>query len=201
MTRLLFRLYDPQKGEVQLGSTNVRNVLVSDLRQRVGIVTQNVQLFHASIRDNLTFFDPEIPDDDILAVIHQLGLTNWYGALEVGLDTVLAAEGGDLSAGEAQLLALTRIFLKDPGLIILDEASSRLDPATEQLLECAIGRLLEGRTGIIIAHRLSTVQRADEIMILENGQILEHGERTILADDPGSQFYQLLQTGMEEVLA
>jgi ABC-type multidrug transport system fused ATPase/permease subunit len=201
MTRLLFRLYDPQKGQVLLGSTNVRNVLVSELRQRVGIVTQNVQLFHASIRDNLTFFDPEIPDDAILAVIHQLGLDRWYGALEVGLDTVLAAEGGDLSAGEAQLLALTRIFLKDPGLIILDEASSRLDPATEQLLEGAIERLLEDRTGIIIAHRLSTVQRADEIMILENGQILEHGERTILADDPGSQFYQLLQTGMEEVLA
>jgi ATP-binding cassette subfamily B protein len=201
LTRLLFRLYDPQDGQVCLSGMDVREVPLANLRQRVGIVTQNVQLFHASIRDNLTFFDPRIPDEDILAVIHQLGLTRWYEALEGGLDSILAAEGGGLSAGEAQLLALTRIFLKDPGLIILDEASSRLDPATEQLLESAIDRLLEGRTGIIIAHRLATVQRADEIMILENGLILEHGERTNLADDPGSQFYQLLQTGMQEVLA
>lgn len=200
LTRLLFRLYDPQGGCVRLGGTDVRDVLITNLRQRVGIVTQNVQLFHASIRDNLTFFDPEIPDGDILAVIRQLGLTSWYKSLEDGLDTVLAAEGGDLSAGEAQLLALTRIFLRDPGLIILDEASSRLDPATEQLLEQAIGRLLENRTGIIIAHRLATVQRADEIMILEKGQVLEHGERDVLVSDPGSHFYQLLQTGMAEVL-
>jgi ATP-binding cassette subfamily B protein/ATP-binding cassette subfamily C protein len=201
MTRLFFRLYDPQDGQVRLGHTDVRDVHLDVLRRRVGIVTQNVQLFHASIRDNLTFFDPEVPDDEILAVIHQLGLTRWFDGLEKGLDTVLAAEGSDLSAGEAQLLALTRIFLKDPGLIILDEASSRLDLATEQLLEGAIERLLENRTGIIIAHRLGTVQRADEIMILENGRILEHGERLLLADDPGSQFYHLLQTGMEEVLA
>jgi len=201
MTRLLFRLYDPQGGVVRLGDTNVRGVRVEELRKRVGIVTQNVQLFHASIRDNLTFFDPEIPDEDILAVIHQLGLTRWYGTLEQGLDTVLAAGGGDTSAGEAQLLALTRIFLKDPGLIILDEASSRLDPATEQLLESAIDRLLENRTGIIIAHRLATVQRADEIMILEQGELLEHGGRAALAEDPGSQFSLLMKSGMEDVLA
>ncbi len=201
LTRLLFRLYDPQQGRVLLNRTNLRQIPLRNLRQRIGIVTQNVQLFNASIRDNLTFFDPEIPDGEILRVIHQLGLTSWYETLENGLDTVLAAGGGDLSAGEAQLLALTRIFLKDPGLIILDEASSRLDPATEQLLVRAIDRLLEGRTGIIIAHRLATIQRADEIMILEQGRILEHGERAVLAADPGSEFYKLLQTGMEDVLA
>ena len=200
LTRLLFRLYDPQEGQVLLGDTDLRDIPLVDLRQRVGIVTQNVQLFNASIRDNLTFFDPEIPDEDILDVIHQLGLTRWYEGLEKGLDTILAAGGGDLSAGEAQLLALTRIFLKDPGLVILDEASSRLDPATEQLLENALDCLLDGRTGIIIAHRLATVQRADEIMILDEGRILEHGERQTLAADPNSRFYQLLQTGMEEVL-
>ncbi|HZB95827.1 MAG TPA: ABC transporter ATP-binding protein, partial [Herpetosiphonaceae bacterium] len=104
-------------------------------------------------------------------------------------------------AGEAQLLAFTRVLLKDPGLVILDEASSRLDPATERLLERAIDRLLAGRTGIIIAHRLRTVQRAGAIMILENGHIAEYGPQTELCADPHSRFYGLLQTGLEEALA
>jgi ATP-binding cassette subfamily B protein len=98
------------------------------------------------------------------------------------------------------LLAFTRIFLKDPGLVILDEASSRLDPATEHLIERAVDRLVQNRTAIIIAHRLGTVQRADQIMILENGHIREYGQRAALASDPESRFYSLLQAGMEEVL-
>ncbi|HSM75894.1 MAG TPA: iron ABC transporter permease, partial [Desulfobacterales bacterium] len=103
-----------------------------------------------------------------------------------------------LSAGEAQLLTLGRVFLADPGLVILDEASARLDPATEHLLEQALNKLLAGRTAIIIAHRLGTVQRADEIMVLGNGRLLEHGPRAALAADPNSYFYHLLQTGLEE---
>ena len=118
-----------------------------------------------------------------------------------GLDTELESGGGGLSAGEAQLLAFARIFLQDPGLVILDEASSRLDPATERLIERAVDRLVQDRTAIIIAHRLGTVQRADEIMILEGGRIGEHGARAELAADPNSHFYGLLQTGLEEVLA
>jgi ATP-binding cassette subfamily B protein len=110
-----------------------------------------------------------------------------------------------MSAGEAQLLAFTRLLLKDPGLIILDEAASRLDPITEQRLERAITRLLHGeggrRSGIIIAHRLRTVQRADDILILEGGRVVEYGPRARLAADPGSRFYRLLQTGVEEALA
>jgi ABC-type multidrug transport system fused ATPase/permease subunit len=98
-------------------------------------------------------------------------------------------------------VAFTRIFLRNPGLVILDEASSRLDPATEQLIERAVDRLLQGRTGIVIAHRLATVQRADEIMILEEGRIREHGERRALAADEGSRFASLLRAGLEEVLA
>jgi ABC-type multidrug transport system fused ATPase/permease subunit len=121
-------------------------------------------------------------------------------SLPEGLDTRLASGSGGLSAGEAQLLALTRIFLEDPGVVVLDEASSRLDPATERLIEHAVDRLLDGRTAIVIAHRLGTVQRADEIMILEDGAICEHGDRAALARDPDSRFTSLLQTGMEEVL-
>ncbi|MCI0398083.1 MAG: ABC transporter ATP-binding protein/permease [Chloroflexi bacterium] len=200
LTRLLFRLYDPTGGRIRLDGRDLRGMATAELRQQVGLVTQNVQLFHATVRDNLTFFDRAIPDQTILDVIHELGLARWYESLEEGLDTVLAAGGGGVSAGEGQLLAFTRIFLKDPGLVILDEASSRLDPATEQLIERVVDRLLQNRTAIIIAHRLNTVQRADEILILERGRILEHGSRPRLAADPNSRFYHLLQTGIEELL-
>jgi ATP-binding cassette subfamily B protein len=208
LSRLLFRLYDPDTGAVRLGDqarpgtslTDIRRVPLADVRQRVGIVTQNIQLFHATVRDNLTFFDGRIPDEHILKVLQDVGLGDWLHALPKGLDSELES-GGGLSAGEAQLLAFTRIFLQDPGLVILDEASSRLDPATEHLIERAVDRLLQGRTAIVIAHHLGTVQRADEIMILENGRIAEYGPRVELAADPASRFYNLLQTGMEEVLA
>ena len=200
LTRLIFRLYEPSGGQILLDGQNLRGFQIHGLRQRVGIVTQEVQLFRASVRDNLTFFDRDILDERILAVLGELGLMDWFKALPHGLDTELASSGHNLSAGEGQLLAFARIFLRDPGLVILDEASSRLDPATEQRIERAIDRLLQNRTAIVIAHRLGTVQRADEIMILEDGQISEFGERASLAGDPESQFARLLKTGMEEVL-
>ncbi|MEO7909650.1 MAG: ABC transporter ATP-binding protein [Roseiflexaceae bacterium] len=199
LTRLLFRLYDVTSGAIQLGSTDIRELRFDSLRQRVGMVTQDVQLFHATVRENLTFFDPSIPDQRILAVLEDLELLTWYQSLANGLDTMLAGSGG-LSAGEAQVLAFTRVFLRNPGLVILDEASSRLDPATERLIERAVDRLLAERTGIIIAHRLATVMRADDILILEGGRIREYGEREALRNDPSSRFAELLRTGMEEVL-
>jgi len=203
LTRLLFRLYDPDDGEICLsdgsGPASIAQLSLADLRRRVGMVTQDIQIFHAPVRDNLTFFDQTIPDERILRVIRQLGLDEWLASLPHGLDSELDS-GGGLSAGEAQLLAFARIFLQDPGLVILDEASSRLDPATEHLIEQAVDRLVQGRTAIVIAHRLRTVQRADEIMILDDGRIGEHGARVDLLSDAGSRFYRLLQTGLEEVL-
>ncbi len=154
-----------------------------------------------SVRDNLTLFDRSISDDQIQAVIEELELAEWYGALPQGLNTQLETGGRGLSAGEAQLLAFTRVFLRDPGLVILDEASSRLDPATEQLIERAVDKLLRNRTAIVIAHRLGTVHRADEIMILQDGEIAEHGQRTALVANLHSRFSHLLQTGLEEVFA
>ena len=209
LTRLLFHLYDLDQGVIRLGHSggpdmdmaDIRRVALADLRQRVGIVTQNIQLFHASVRENLTFFDDSVSDERIFQALHDLGLWEWYQSLPQGLDTELESGGGGLSAGEAQLLAFARIFLRDPGVVILDEASSRLDPATEHLIERAVDRLVYNRTTIIVAHRLGTVQRADEIMILEKGTISEYGARAALADDPTSQFYRLLRTGLEEVLA
>jgi ABC-type multidrug transport system fused ATPase/permease subunit len=201
LARLLFRLYDPANGTIGLNGVDIRDLALGDLRDRVGMVTQDVQLFQASIRDNLTFFSRRIGDDRIERVLKDVGLWRWACSLPEGLDTHLAAGGQGLSAGESQLLAFARVFLRDPGLVVLDEASSRLDPATEGLLERAMDMLLRDRTAIIIAHRLRTVQRADDILILEQGRIVEYGPRTTLLGDPASRFYSLLRTGLEEVLA
>ena len=198
MTRLLFRLYEPNMGEIRLGGMPIMKVQQDNLRQNVGLVTQDVHLFYASVRDNITLFNDEITDSQILSVIEELGLSEWYASLSNGLDTVIAS--GELSAGEAQLLAFARVFLKDPGIIILDEPSSRLDPATEQQIDRAVQKLLHNRTGIIIAHRLGTVERVNEIMILEDGAVQEHGKRERLVGDPNSRFSQLLKTGLEEVI-
>ncbi|HLO14357.1 MAG TPA: ABC transporter ATP-binding protein, partial [Anaerolineales bacterium] len=199
LTRLLFRLYDPDSGSVQLGGTDLQQVRLDELRQRVAMVTQDVQLFQASVRDNLTFFNHSIRDEQLEQVLKQLRLWKWVQSLPNRLDTLLAG-GQSLSAGEAQLLAFARVFLKDPGLVILDEPSSRLDPATETLMERAVDRLFAECTGVVIAHRLKTVQRADDILILENGYVIEYGPRTVLASDSSSRFHHLLQTGLEEAL-
>jgi ATP-binding cassette, subfamily B, bacterial len=201
LTRLLFRFYDPQHGAIRLDGIDIKGLSMRALRQRIGMVTQEVQLFHASVRDNLTLFNPQLSDARILETIAELGLGPWLRALPAGLDTELAPGGGGLSAGEAQLLAFTRVFLRDPAVVVLDEASSRLDPATEQLIGRATERLIQGRTAIIIAHRLATVERVDEILILEDGRIIEHGHRAALRADPASRFAQLLRTGLTEVLA
>lgn len=199
--RLVFRLYDVNTGSIKINNRDVRDVHLESLRHNIAIVTQDVQLFKASIRDNLTFFDRSISDERIIAALEELELGDWLRSLPKGLDSQLETGSRSLSAGEAQLLAFTRVFLKNPGLVILDEASSRLDPATEQKLEHAMDRLLKGRTAIIIAHKLNTLHRADDVLILESGHILEYGNRMQLASASTSRFYQLLQTGMEEVLA
>ncbi len=200
LTRLLFRLYDPTEGCIRLGGADLRDLAFDDLRGRVGMVTQDVQLFGASVRDNIALFDPRVTDEQIHAALARLELSDWVQKLG-GLDAELAAGGGGMSAGEAQLLAFTRLLLRDPGLVILDEAASRLDPVTEARLERAIDRLLAGRTAIVIAHRLRTVARADDILILEEGRVVEFGPRLQLAADPASRFHRLLQTGLEEALA
>lgn len=200
LTRLIFRFYDPQRGRVRIDDVDLRELRIGDLRRRVGLVTQEVQLFQASVRDNLTFFDASISDERIMRVLGELGLLEWLGRLPNGLDSELESSAGGLSAGEGQLLAFARVFLADPGLVVLDEASSRLDPATEQRIERAVDTLLRGRTALIIAHHLDTVQRADDILILQDGRILEYGPRRALAAQPDSRFAQLLRTGMQEVL-
>jgi ABC-type multidrug transport system fused ATPase/permease subunit len=183
LTRFLPRFYDPLAGTVRLGGVDVRAARLADVRARIGLVTQDVHLFNARLRDNLTLFDSGMPDARIRAV----------------LDTLLGSGGVGLSAGQAQVLACARIFLRDPDLVILDEASSRLDPATERLVHVALGRLLDGRTGIIVAHRLATVAYADDILVLEDGRVREYGPRGRLAADPTSHFAGLLRAATEEI--
>ena len=198
ITRLLFRLYDPDQGRVLLGGQDVRDARASDLRAQVGVVTQDVRLFEGTVRDNLTLLDYTIPDSRMMEVIDELGLGPWYADLPDGLDTMLRSEGAGMSAGEAQLLAFARVFLRDPRVVVLDEASSRIDPGTERLIERAVDRLVEGRTVIVIAHRLSTLDRCDEVMVLEKGRIIEHGDRSRLASDPASRFRRMLAIAARE---
>jgi ATP-binding cassette subfamily B protein len=200
---LLSRLYDPTGGEVRLGDVSLRAATLADVRRRVGVVTQEVQLFGGTVRDNLTLFDTAISDERLWRALDALGLASWLRALPERLDTPLAAGGGGLSAGEAQLLAFARVFLRDPGVIILDEASSRLDPATEALIGRAIEAVLRDRTAVIIAHRLDTVRRADRVLILDGGRIVEWGARAALAADPASRYAALLRAdaASQEVLA
>lgn len=201
ISRLLFRFLDVTDGAVRLGGVDVRDARLDELRDRVGLVTQDVQLFAGALRDNVTLFDATVTDQVLTEVFAALDLDTWLAELPDGLDTLLGLTGRGLSAGEAQLVALARVFLKNPGLVVLDEASSRLDPHTEQLLERAVARLLEGRTGIVIAHRLTTVERADRILVLEAGRVAEFGRRDDLVRDEGSRFSTLLRAGLREVLA
>ena len=197
ITRLISRLYDPHEGTVRLGGIDLREVESASLRRAVGVVTQDVQLFRATVKDNLTFFTDR-SDEEILAVLKEAGLGGWIQS--VGLTTQLGPGGQGLSAGEQQLLAFARVFLQNPGVVILDEPSSRLDPATEMLLAQATERLFSGRTVVIVAHRLETVRTADEIMVVEAGRVVEHGAREELAAAPGSRYARLLVTGRGALL-
>ncbi len=201
--RLLARLWDVTDGAVRLAGVDVRDASVAELRHRVAVVSQDVDLLRATLRENLTFLGTtEATDEELRSALRDVGLDGWADGLPDGLDTMLDDRVG-LSSGQAQLLAFARVLLSKPGLVILDEATSRLDPDTEQRLALAAERALAGRTVVIIAHRLSTLDSVDEILVLERGRALEHGPRAALADDPTSQFARLLSisANAEGVLA
>ncbi|MDF2724123.1 MAG: transporter, partial [Paenibacillus sp.] len=181
ISRLLLRLYNNDSGIIRVGGEDIRTLRLPALYRRVGMVTQDVQLFDGTLRDNLTLFDSSVADETILQTLDKLGLRNWVEQMPQGLDTHLPAGGSSVSAGEAQLFALARVFLTKPSLVILDEPSSRLDAATEAALQSAVDQLLAHCTGIIIAHRLSTLEKVDKIMVLHNGRIVEFGSREALA--------------------
>ena len=195
LSRVLLRLVDVTDGEIRLGGLPLRSLDLEHLRSRTGVVSQDVHLFAASIRDNLRLFDETIDDAALHDALAELQLTDWLARLPEGLDTVLGPGGEGLSAGESQLVALTRLFLRSPDLVVLDEASSRVDPETERAVIGAIDRLTRDRTAIVIAHRLSTVERLDEILVLDRGRVAEHGPTAELRADPDSRYSQYLALG------
>jgi ATP-binding cassette, subfamily B, bacterial len=201
--RLLARIWDVPPGAradagagaVRIGGVDVRDLTIDALRRRVAVVSQDVELFRASVRDNLTLFGARAATDHRLrAVLAEVGLAGWLAALPDGLDTRLDG-GHGLSAGESQLLAFARAFLADPAVVVLDEASSRLDPETQRRIASATDALLAGRTAVVIAHRLDTLDRVDEIAVVDHGHIVEHGRRLDLAADPTSRYARLRRAG------
>ena len=199
LARLLVRLHDTRDGAVEVGSVDVRDLTLQQLRSRVALVSQEVHVLRATVCDNLTLFDTRIDDDSITGAIEQLGLGPWFDALPDGLDTVVREGGAGMSAGESQLLSFGRAFLGDPSVVVLDEASSRLDPATELVVERAVDALLAGRTGIVIAHRLATLERCHAVCVIDHGRVVEHGPREELASSSSSRFGALLRTGLDVV--
>ncbi len=195
MSRLVLRLIDATGGTVLLGGIPIEQIPLSDLRRRVALVPQEVELLSGTIRDNVTLFDEAPTDGAVASALRNAGL----GTLaDGGIHRQLGAGGTGLSAGEAQLLALARVWLRDPDIVVLDEATARVDPATEERLEAAIARLTLGRTTLIIAHRLSTLRHVDEIVVLDHGRIIEHGNRVDLADDIDSRYRNLLELALDD---
>ncbi len=194
LSRLVLRLVEATGGELRLNGVPIAEIPFSELRRRVAMIPQEVELFSGSLRDNITLFDPAPTDAEVEHALQRAGL----GALVTGgIHRELGAGGAGLSAGEAQLLALARVWLRDPDLVVLDEATARVDPDTEARLDAAVGELMRGRTTLVIAHRLSTLRHVDEILVLDHGNVLEHGERHTLAADPTSRFHHLLEIALE----
>jgi len=175
LAKLMARLYDPQTGTVSFGGVNLRDASMDDLRRRIVVIPQEGFLFDGTVRDNLLIAKPDATEAELLAALDRLGLRERFEALPEGLSTEVRERGSRLSAGERQLVALSRAALVDPAVLVLDEATSNLDPGTEMLIEAALERLMVGRSVIVVAHRLSTVQRADKIAVVSDARISEIG--------------------------
>jgi len=193
-SRLVLRLVEPTDGVVQLGGVPIADVPMAELRRRVALVPQEVELFAGSVRDNVTLFDDQPTDAAVADALRRVGLDV---LVDAGLDRRLGAAGVGLSAGQAQLLALARVWLRDPDLLVLDEATARVDPETESRLEAAVAALMHGRTTLVIAHRLSTLRSVDDIVVFEDGRIVEQGPRVDLVGDDDSRFAKLLAMALE----
>jgi ATP-binding cassette subfamily B protein len=175
ITALLARLYDPSTGTVRINGVDLREATLASVAQTVGMVTQEAHLFHDTIRANLTYAAPDATDDQLVAALKAAQVWSLVGSLPEGLDTVVGDRGHRLSGGEKQRLALARLLLKGPGLIVLDEATAHLDSESEAAVQRALDTALRGRTAIVIAHRLSTVRGADQILVVDEGRIVERG--------------------------
>ena len=180
VARLLLRLYDPQQGAVRMDGVDLRDAASGDLRRHIGFVTQDPLLFNDSVAANIALFDPHLDAARIAKVAEIANATDFIDQLPEGMDTPIGDSGGRLSGGQRQRLAIARALYHDPPILVLDEATSALDAEGERLVQGAIERVMEGRTAIVIAHRLSTVRRADRIVVMEEGRIVESGTHEAL---------------------
>ncbi|MEL0171314.1 MAG: ABC transporter ATP-binding protein, partial [Synechococcus sp.] len=172
--RLLCRLYEPQQGRILLDGVDIRDLPITTLRKRLGVVLQDTFLFSGSVADNLTL-DTQRPRAELEQICADLGLNPLLQRLPQGLDTPLRERGGNLSSGERQLLAVARVALRDPSVLVMDEATAFMDPSTEATLQRDLARVLQRRTAIVIAHRLATVEASDRILVLKRGRLVEEG--------------------------
>ena len=175
LAKLAVRFYDPRQGSVSIDGVDLRELSFASLRRHVALVPQEGYLFGGTLRDNLAFARPEIADEAIWEVCAAMGIEIWVRSLPERLDTEVRERGSRFSSGERQLVALARALIADPALIVLDEATSNLDPETEARVEAALSVLLEGRTAMVIAHRLQTARRADRVVLVDGGRIIEEG--------------------------
>ena len=195
--RLLCRLYQPQQGRILLDGVNIQDLPIPELRRRLGVVLQDTFLFSGSVADNLRL-DSQIPRPDLERLCGELGLEPLLERLPQGLDTPLRERGGNLSSGERQLLAVARVALRNPSVLVMDEATAFMDPATEATLQRDLGRLLDHRTAIVIAHRLATVEASDRILVLKRGVLVEQGSHLELRRQGGlyAQLADLQERGL-----
>jgi putative ABC transport system ATP-binding protein len=173
--KLLVRLMDPDSGIIRIGGVPAKRIRLAELRDRVAFVPQEGFLFDDTIANNVRYGAIDADDAEIWTAFHELGLGEWVQGLPDGLQTMAGERGGNLSAGERQLVALVRAWIGSPDLLVLDEATSAVDPALDVALRHAIDKLTEGRTSVTIAHRLSTAQSADEVLVFDQGKLVERG--------------------------
>jgi ATP-binding cassette, subfamily B, bacterial len=182
---LAARLYEPQQGRVTIDGVDVRDASLESLAATVGVVSQETYLFHASVRENLRFARPDATDEEIDEAVRTARISALIESLPEGYDTIVGERGYRFSGGEKQRMAIARTILRNPPVLVLDEATSSLDTQTEAALQAELERLAQGRTTITIAHRLSTVRDADQIVVLDRGQIAERGTHEELMDRNG----------------
>ncbi len=199
LAKLATRFYDPLDGRVLLDDVDVRRLISSDLRRSVVMVTQENYLFSGTIADNIRFGRPDASMDDIVSATTALGAHDFISAMPDGYETDVANQGGRLSAGQRQLVAFARAFLADPAVLILDEATSSLDSPSERLVQRALRTVLAGRTAVIIAHRLSTVEIADRVLVMEHGRIVEDGSPAELIAGGDGRYSDLHDAWLESL--
>jgi ATP-binding cassette subfamily B protein len=193
IAKLVTRFYDPTDGQVAIDGHDLREVTIDSLRRQLGVVPQEPFLFAGTMRDNISFARPDATDDEVMDAVRRVGLAELVERLPEGLDTPVHERGVSLSSGERQLIALARAFLASPRVLVLDEATSNLDLKSETQVEAGLDAVLEGRTAIIVAHRLSTAMRADRIAVVDDGRIVELGSHDELVDRPGGRYAEMFQ--------